>query len=45
MCIRDSHKAITLIEWPELIDNIDISNKIEIQFEHLSDNERLITIL
>ena len=40
-----NHKAITLIEWPELIENIDISNKIEIQFEHLSDDERLITIL
>ena len=40
-----NHKAITLIEWPELIQNIDMNNKVEIQFEHLSDNERLITIL
>ena len=40
-----NHKAITLIEWPELIESIDINNKIEIQFEHISDNERLITIL
>ena len=40
-----NHKAITLIEWPDLIQNIDMNNKVEIQFEHLSDNERLITIL
>ena len=40
-----NHKAITLIEWPELIKNIDINNKIEIQFEHISNNERLVTIL
>ncbi len=40
-----NHKAITLIEWPELIKNIDINNKIEIQFEHISNNERLVAIL
>jgi len=40
-----NHKAIILIEWPELIKNIDLNNKIEIQFEHISNNERLVTIL
>jgi tRNA threonylcarbamoyladenosine biosynthesis protein TsaE len=40
----DNKKAITLIEWPELIEDIDINNKIEIRFEHISDNERLIKL-
>tara|TARA_B100000427_G_C15464146_1_gene575461 strand:- start:1168 stop:1329 length:162 start_codon:yes stop_codon:yes gene_type:complete len=40
----DNKKAITLIEWPELIEDIDINNKIEIRFEHVSDNERLIKL-
>ena len=37
-------KAITLIEWPELIDSIDINNKTEIRFDHVSENERLINL-
>ena len=41
----NSHKAITLVEWPELIENIDMVNKIEIEFEHISENERSITVL
>ena len=41
----NNHKAITLIEWPELIENIDMINKIEVKFEHTSENERLITVL
>ena len=40
----DNKKAITLIEWPELIKDIDINNKIKIRFEHISDNERLIKL-
>jgi len=41
----NSYKAITLVEWPELIENIDMINKIEIEFEHISENERSITVL
>lgn len=41
----NSYKAITLVEWPELIENIDMINKIEIEFEHTSENERSITVL
>ena len=41
----NAHKAITLVEWPELIENIDMINKIEIEFEHISENERSITVL
>ena len=41
----NSHKAITLVERPELIENIDMVNKIEIEFEHISENERSITVL
>ena len=41
----NNHKAITLIEWPELIENIDMINKIEIEFEHISEKKRLIKVL
>ena len=37
-------QAIALIEWPELIKSIDISNKINIKFEYVSENERLISL-
>ena len=37
--------SISLIEWPDLISDIDIKNMINIKFEYLSENERLITVL
>ena len=37
--------SISLIEWPDLISDIDINNMINIKFEYLSENERLITVL
>ena len=37
--------SISLIEWPDLISDIDIKNIINIKFEYLSENERLITVL
>ena len=41
----DSQTSISLIEWPDLISDIDIKNMINIKFEYLSENERLITVL
>ena len=41
----DSQTSISLIEWPNLISDIAIKNIIDIKFEYLSENERLITIL
>jgi len=38
-------KSISLIEWPDLIKEIVSKNIIQIEFEHLSDQERKITIL
>ena len=38
-------KSISLIEWPELIKEMVSDNIIEIKFEHLSEQERKITVL
>ena len=38
-------KSISLIEWPELIKQMVSDNIIEIKFEHLSEQERKITVL
>ena len=38
-------KSISLIEWPDLIKEMVPKNIIEIEFEHLSDQERKITVL
>jgi len=37
--------SISLIEWPDLINDITIKNMINIKFEYLSEKERLITVL
>ena len=41
----DSQTSISLIEWPNLISDIAIKNIIDIKFEYLSENKRLITVL
>ncbi len=41
----DSQTSISLIEWPDLISDIDIKNMINIKFKYLSENERLITVI
>ncbi len=38
-------ESISLIEWPDLIKEIVSDNTIQIEFEHLSQEERKITIL
>ena len=38
-------ESISLIEWPDLIKEMVSENIIEIEFEHLSDQERKITVL
>tara|TARA_Y100000590_G_scaffold411024_1_gene504598 strand:+ start:36 stop:461 length:426 start_codon:yes stop_codon:yes gene_type:complete len=38
-------ESISLIEWPDLIKEIVSDNIIQIEFEHLSKEERKITIL
>ncbi len=40
-----SQTSISLIEWPNLISDIAIKNIIDIKFEYLSENKRLITVL
>jgi len=41
----DNQMSISLIEWPDLINDITIKNMINIKFEYLSEKERLITVL
>ena len=41
----DNQMSISLIEWPDLINDIAIKNMINIKFEYLSEKERLITVL
>ena len=41
----NNQMSISLIEWPDLINNITIKNVINIKFEYLSEKERLITVL
>ena len=36
---------IKIVEWPELIKEMVSDNIIEIKFEHLSEQERKITVL
>ena len=38
-------ESISLIEWPDLIKEMVSENIIEIEFEHLSNQERKITVL
>tara|TARA_B100000497_G_C7641510_1_gene385662 strand:+ start:68 stop:235 length:168 start_codon:yes stop_codon:yes gene_type:complete len=40
----NNEAAISLIEWPELIDSIDMVNKIEIEFLHDGNNNRIIKV-
>lgn len=37
-------KSITIIEWPELIEDLLPENTIRISFEHVGENERKIKI-
>jgi len=41
----NNQMSISLIEWPDLINDITIKNMINIKFEYLSEKERLITVL
>jgi len=41
----NDEKSISLIEWPKLIEKMVPKNIIEIEFEHLSDQKRKITVL
>ena len=41
----NNQMSISLIECPDLINDITIKNMINIKFEYLSEKERLITVL